>query len=102
MRRTDITRLYTLVERSDGQLVMNTLEEARALATTLLSAHERLACARYGEEATDPHIWFVRDGGRYWDVWDVESWGGQFVNALGFLVTKEACLPAHKGRIFKY
>lgn len=99
MRRTDITRLYTLVERSDGQMLMNTLEEARALAATLLSAHALLAGARAGEQATDAHIWFVRDGGRDWDV---EPWGGQFVNALGFFVTQEACQPKHKGRIFKY
>ena len=99
MRRTDITRLYTLVERSDGQILMNTLEEARALAKTLLSAHELLAGARDGEQATDPYIWFIRDGGRDWDV---ESWSGQFVNALGFFVTQKPCQPAHKGRIFKY
>lgn len=103
-RRQDIQRFYTLVETADGQILMNTLADARALARSQLTAHA-VAQALLASTVTDadplaPYIWFVREGGRR--DYDVELWRGQFVNTLGFFVTKEPCRPGHQDRLFKY
>lgn len=80
MRRADVTRHYTIIEKN-RQHVQASMAEALALT----------------EERPEPgvvHPGNTRDG-------DVESAHGQFVNGLGFFVTVEPCRDEHKDRTFR-
>ena len=96
----DILDAYTLVNNEEGHLGPFDIEEAKRHA---------------GGDVR--RIWFVRDGhvecectDENWEdcecelepEWTVEPWRGQFVNCLGFFVSKEKRKPEHDDTIFTY
>jgi hypothetical protein len=112
----DFTEHYTII--NPGQELLNTLAQAKALAKNSLY---RIWFVREGDDEVywateckeDPPGEDAEDGD-YDDwvsemiekhgsaPWAVELLNGQFVNCLGYFVTKETCKPEHQDEIFSY